>query len=163
MSERSGAVTLAPMRRPPRNDLYLALGLAALCLLQVTVAYPIASTPVGVLVALAIPLPLAWRRIHPVAVAIATSAAWLIPTDGYLFLGYLVAFIAFYSLAAHVGPARTVLPIAAPALNWSSLLKRLYQRCSTKALPAVSTFGRLLPRQASSGRTTPAQSPWRLV
>ena len=113
MSERSGAVTLAPMRRPPRNDLYLALGLAALCLLQVTVAYPIASTPVGVLVALAIPLPLAWRRIHPVAVAIATSAAWLIPTDGYLFLGYLVAFIAFYSLAAHVGPARTVLPVAA--------------------------------------------------
>ena len=104
------------MRRPPRNDLLLALGLAALCLLQVTLIYPIASTPVGVLVALAIPLPLAWRRVHPVGAALATSLAWLIPTDGYLFLGYLVAFIAFYSLAAHVGPARTVLPVAAAGI-----------------------------------------------
>lgn len=65
------------------------------------------------LVALAIPLPLAWRRVHPVGTALAISLAWLIPTDGYLFLGYLVAFLAFYSLAAHVGPARTVLAVAA--------------------------------------------------
>ena len=104
------------MRRPPRNDLLLALGLAALCLLQVTVIHPIASTPVGVLVALAVPLPLAWRRVHPAGAAVVISLAWLIPTDGYLFLGYLVAFLAFYSLAAHVGPARTVLAVAALGL-----------------------------------------------
>ena len=105
--------TLAPMARPRRTDLQLALGLAALCLLQVTVVYPIASPPVGVLVALATTLPVAWRRTHPVAATIAASLAWVIPTDGYLFLGYVVAFLLYYSLAAYVGPSRTVLAVAA--------------------------------------------------
>src|SRR3989337_1041694 len=68
-------VTLAAVPRPPRTDLLLALGLAAVSPLQVTVVYPIASTAVGVLVALAITLPVAWRRVHPVAATIATSLA----------------------------------------------------------------------------------------
>jgi signal transduction histidine kinase len=106
-------VTLAPMTVPPRQDLRLALGLAALSLLQVTIVYPIASTAVGVLVALAITLPVAWRRVNPVAATLATTLAWLIPTDGYLFVGYVVAFVQFYSLAAHVGSSRTVLAVAA--------------------------------------------------
>ncbi len=109
-------VTLAAVPRPPRNDLLLALGLAAVSLLQVTVAYPIASTAVGVLVALAITLPVAWRRVSPVVATIASSLAWVIPTDGYLFVGYLVAFVQFYSLAAHVGPSRTVVGVAALGL-----------------------------------------------
>ena len=108
-----GWVTLAPMARPPRTDLLLALGLAALCLLQVTVVYPIASPGVGVLVALATTLPVAWRRTHPVAATVAASLAWVIPTDGYLFLGYVVAFLLYYSLAAYVGPSRTVIAVAA--------------------------------------------------
>jgi Flp pilus assembly protein TadB len=65
MSREHRRVTLAPMTVPPRQDLLLALGLAALSLLQVTVVHPIASTAVGVLVALAITLPVAWRRINP--------------------------------------------------------------------------------------------------
>jgi signal transduction histidine kinase len=113
MSRAGGWVTLAAVPRPPRTDLLLALGLAALCLLQVTVVYPIASTGVGVLVALATTLPLAWRRTNPVAATVATSLAWVIPTDGYLFVGYVVAFLQYYSLAAYVGPARTVVAVAA--------------------------------------------------
>jgi signal transduction histidine kinase len=113
MPEARGWATLAAVPRPPRTDLLLALGLAAVSLLQVTVVYPIASAPVGVLVALAITLPVAWRRTNPVAATLATSLAWVIPTDGYLFVGYLVAFVQFYSLAVHVGPARTVLTVAA--------------------------------------------------
>ena len=101
-----GWVTLAPMARPPRTDLLLALGLAALCLLQVTVVYPIASPAVGVLVALGDDAAGRWRRTHPVAATVAGSLAWLIPTDGYLFLGYVVAFLLYYSLAAYVGDRR---------------------------------------------------------
>ena len=89
------------------------LGLAALCLLQVTVVYPIASPAVGVLVALATTLPIAWRRTSPVGATIVASLAWVIPTDGYLFLGYVVAFLLYFSLATHVGPARTVIAVAA--------------------------------------------------
>jgi signal transduction histidine kinase len=119
MWRRPRAVTLAPMRRPPRNDLLLALGLAALCLLQVMVIYPIASTAAGVLVALATTLPVAWRRTNPVAATVVSSLAWVIPTDGYLFVGYVVAFVLYYSLAAHVGPSRTVLAVATLGLALS--------------------------------------------
>ena len=105
-------VTLAAVPRPPRTDLLLALGLAAVSLLQVTVVYPIASTGVGVAVALATTLPVAWRRVNPVAATLATSLAWVIPTDGYLFVGYVVAFLQYYSLAAYVGPSRTVIAVA---------------------------------------------------
>ena len=101
------------MARPRRIDLELALGLAVLCLLQVLVVHPIASPAVGAAVALASTLPVAWRRAHPVAAAIAGSLAWLIPTDGYLFLGYVAAFLLYYTLAARVGAARTVLAVAA--------------------------------------------------
>ena len=45
------------------------------------------------LVALATTLPIAWRRTNPVAATMASSLAWLIPTDGYLFVGYVVAFL----------------------------------------------------------------------
>jgi signal transduction histidine kinase len=121
MSRAPASVTLAAVPRPPRTDLLLALGLAALCLLQVTVVYPIASTGVGVLVALATTLPVAWRRTNPVAATVAASLAWVIPTDGYLFVGYVVAFLLYYSLAAYIGPARTVVAVAAVGVVLSVL------------------------------------------
>ena len=59
---------------------------------------PIAPQPVGVAVALASVVPLAWRRTHPAAAAVVGSAAFLVPThDGFLFLGYVVAVILFFS------------------------------------------------------------------
>jgi len=121
MWRRRRAVTLAPMTRPPRSDLLLALGLAALSLLQVTVIYPIASTAAGVLVALATTLPVAWRRTNPAVATVVSSLAWVIPTDGYLFVGYVVAFVLYYSLAAHVGPSRTVLQVAALGVASSAI------------------------------------------
>jgi signal transduction histidine kinase len=121
MSRAPASVTLAAVPRPPRTDLLLALGLAALCLLQVTVVYPIASTGVGVLVAFATTLPVAWRRTNPVAATVAASLAWVIPTDGYLFVGYVVAFLLYYSLAAYIGPARTVVAVAAVGVVLSVL------------------------------------------
>ena len=140
------------MARPPRTDLQLALGLAALCLLQVTVVYPIASPAVGVLVALATTLPVAWRRTHPVAATVAASLAWVIPTDGYLFLGYVVAFLLYYSLAAHVGPSRTVIAVAALGVALSIVSAALRSDVAGEyfgALPAVvlpTAVGRVVRR-----------------
>lgn len=147
-----GWVTLAPMTRPPRTDLLLALGLAALSLLQVTVVYPIASPAVGVIVALATTLPVAWRRTHPVEATVAASLAWVIPTDGYLFLGYVVAFLLYYSLAAYVGPSRTVIAVASLGVVLSIVSAALRGDVTGEyfgALPAVvlpTTVGRVVRR-----------------
>ena len=43
-------------------------------------------------------LPLAWRRTHPVAAAVTGSALWWIPTDAFLFLGYVCTVLLFFSL-----------------------------------------------------------------
>jgi signal transduction histidine kinase len=152
MSRARGWATLAAVPRPPRTDLLLALGLAALCLLQVTVVYPIASTGVGVLVALATTLPVAWRRTNPVAATAAASLAWVIPTDGYLFVGYVVAFLLYYSLAAHVGPARTVVAVTALGLGLSvastairgDVVGEYFGALPAVILPAIS--GRIVRR-----------------
>jgi signal transduction histidine kinase len=101
------------MSRPPRADLLLALALAIPSLVQVTAVTSIASPLVGVLVALGSTLPIAWRRVHPIAAALVATAVWLVPTDGYLYLGYVAAFILYYSLAAHVAGWRPVVAVAA--------------------------------------------------
>jgi signal transduction histidine kinase len=101
------------MARPPRNDLLLALALAAASLLQVLVIDPIAARPVGALIALGGTLPVAWRRLHPTAAALVGSAIWLVPADGFLYLGYLLGFILYYSLALYEPSDRKVLAVAA--------------------------------------------------
>ena len=82
---------------PRRNDALLALALLVPSLVQV-LAVPIAPRAVGVLVALGSMLPIAWRRARPVEAAIAGSVIWLVPTDGYVYLGYVAAFVLVYSL-----------------------------------------------------------------
>src|SRR4051794_16904049 len=94
---------------PSRLDIALAALFLLPSLAQVLLD-PIASRPVGTLFAIASVLPLAWRRLHPAAAAVVGSAAWLIPTDGYLFLGYAVAAILFYSVGAYL---RSPLQVAA--------------------------------------------------
>ena len=60
---------------------------------------PIAPRPVGVAVALASTLPLAWRRAAPVVAAAVGVGAWLPPTpDGFLYLGFIVACVLFYAV-----------------------------------------------------------------
>ena len=63
---------------------------------------PIASRPVGVAVALVSVLPLAWRRAYPLGAAFVGTAGWLVPTQGYLYLGYVVAVLLFFSVGTHV-------------------------------------------------------------
>jgi signal transduction histidine kinase len=97
---------------PERNDILLALALGVPSLAQVLIA-PIASIPVGIAIAIASTAPLAWRRSQPVTAALVGSLPWLIPTDGYLLLGYVAAFFLFYSLAAYVPDVRVVIAVSA--------------------------------------------------
>ena len=90
-----------------RNDLLLALALAALSVAQVLV-WPIAWRPLGVAIALVSTLPIAWRVTHPAAAAVVGTLPWCVPTDGYVFVGFVAAFVLFYSLGAYVGDLRRV-------------------------------------------------------
>ena len=112
----AGAIRAGWSRRaaiPGGEDTLLAAALAFVALLQVLVFLPIASRPVGALVALGATVPIAWRRSHPVAAAVAGSLVWLVPTDGYVLVGYIAAFFLYYSVAAYVGDRRIVAAVVA--------------------------------------------------
>jgi signal transduction histidine kinase len=98
---------LLRLRRWPLLDASLAATIAVASLVQV-LADPIAARPLGVAVALGSSLPVAWRRSHPVAAVLVGTGVWLVPTDGFLYLGYVAAFLLFYSLGAYVRDGRTV-------------------------------------------------------
>jgi signal transduction histidine kinase len=95
-----------------RGDMLLAIALAIAALTQAAVA-PIASVPVAVLIALLTTAPVAVRRTHPVLAALVATAAGLIPSNGYVYVGYVVAFIVFYSVAAYVPQWRRVAAVVA--------------------------------------------------
>ncbi|MGI5246336.1 sensor histidine kinase [Dactylosporangium sp. CA-139066] len=100
------ATTVRPARvsatvRPARVDAAAAIVLAVVALAQVLVFLPIASRPIGAFIAIASTAPIAWRRTHPVPAALVGSAVWLIPTDGYLLVGYIASLLLFYAVTAH--------------------------------------------------------------
>src|SRR5690349_840979 len=95
-----------------RNDRVVAALLAAVSLVQVLVVAPIGPRRVGAFVALGSTVPIAFRHTHPVRAALAGSAIWLVPTDGYVVVGYVAAFLLFYSLAVEVDDARVVAAVA---------------------------------------------------
>jgi signal transduction histidine kinase len=95
---------LVPMSFPGLlgiRDVQIAVVLALAALVQVLFVLPIAHPAVGAVVALGSTLPVAWRRSHPVAAALAGSAIWLIPTDGFVLVGYVAAFFLFYAVTAY--------------------------------------------------------------
>lgn len=84
------------------TDRVVAALLGVIALAQVLVFLPIAPRPIGVLVAIGSTAPIAWRRGHPVIAALVGSAVWLIPTDGFLLVGYIAALLLFYGVTAYV-------------------------------------------------------------
>jgi signal transduction histidine kinase len=93
-----------PRRRPPLppwSDVVLAGAFLAVSLAQVVVE-PIAGPVTSLLVALGSTVPLAWRRVAPAIAALAGTAIWLVPTPrGFLFLGFVMAVVLFFSLGAY--------------------------------------------------------------
>lgn len=124
MSCGAGRVRLAGMESGAltgaRGDIVLAAGLAIAALAQVAVA-PIAAVPLAVLIALLTTMPVALRQTHPIVAALVTTAAGLIPSDGYVYVGYVVSFIVFYSVAAHVAARRTVEAVVAAGVGLAVL------------------------------------------
>jgi signal transduction histidine kinase len=90
-----------------RLDQLVAATLLAASLAQVLLA-PVAARPLGVLVAVLSCAPVAFRHTRPVPATLAGSLVWLIPTDGYLYLGYVAALLLYFSLATETSDARVV-------------------------------------------------------
>jgi signal transduction histidine kinase len=106
-----------PSRRrpalPPWSDVVLAGAFLAVSLAQVAVE-PIAGPGTSVLVAVGSTVPLAWRRVAPSAAALAGTAVWLVPTPrGFLFLGFVMAVLLFFSVGAHTKDLRRILLVTA--------------------------------------------------
>jgi hypothetical protein len=73
---------------------------------------------------------------------VATSPAWVIPSDGYLFAGCVVAFAQYYSLVGSVGPARTVVAVAALGAALSVVSAAMGARAPEAARPRPRAGGR---------------------
>jgi signal transduction histidine kinase len=78
------------------------------------VVEPIAGPVVSVLVAIGSAAPLAWRRTAPTAAALAGTAIWMVPTPhGFLFAGFVIAVLLFFSVGAHVQQTWRVVAVTA--------------------------------------------------
>jgi signal transduction histidine kinase len=120
MMSRGRRRATVPAVRTRRVDLVLALGLLAASLVQV-LAQPIAARGVGVLVALLSCAPVAFRHTRPVPATLVGSVVWLIPTDGYLYLGYVAALLLYFALAVEVDDFRVVGAVAAVGCGLGAL------------------------------------------
>ena len=102
--------------RPPRADVVLAAVFLVVSLTQVALDPITDPAALSYVVALGSALPVAWRRVQPVLAALVMTAVWLIPPgDGFLFLGYVIAVILFFSLGAHTERVATVVAVCAVA------------------------------------------------
>ena len=112
-----GRVTVRqmPRLRTTRNDAIAAAVMAVLSVVQVLVA-PIAPRPLGVLIALLVTVPIAFRRYQPFAATLVGISPWWLETDGFILLGYVAAFLLFYALGSHEPDGRKVLAACAFAL-----------------------------------------------
>jgi signal transduction histidine kinase len=87
-----------------RSDVVLAGALLAVSVVQVLWIRPIQglwlpdSGWFGLLLTGASVLPVAWRRVRPVTAAVVGSSLWWVPTDGFLFVGYVCAVLLFFAL-----------------------------------------------------------------
>jgi signal transduction histidine kinase len=117
MTDRRRSVSFGRTMRLPhaasaaaarRADAIVAAVLAAIALAQVLVIAPVGARWIGALLALGSTIPIAFRRTAPAAAALAGTVVWLLPADGYVWVGYIAAFILYYSAAAHIADPRTV-------------------------------------------------------
>jgi len=140
-----------------RGDLVLAVALAIAALTQAAVS-PIASVPLGVLIALLTTAPVAMRRTHPIVAALVTTAAGLIPSNGYVYVGYVVSFIVFYSVAAYVPQWRRVAAVVAAGVVLAVLGSAIHGAVfgdyfgALSAVVAPAVVGRFVRHQREQSR-----------
>lgn len=88
----------------------LAAVFAAVSVLQV-LEDPIAGPTASLVVAVGSTVPLVWRRRYPAAAALVGTTVWFVPTDGYLFGGYVVAALLWFSVGNEVRSLRAVVAV----------------------------------------------------
>lgn len=99
-------------RAVSRTDVVLTALLLALSVAQVLFIQPLGrGAVVDLLLTVVFVVPVLWRRVHPVSAAIVGTAAWWVPLEAFLFVGYVVAILLFYAVGRHGRP------IAAAALT----------------------------------------------
>ena len=143
---------------PRRVDAVVAGVLAAIALFQV-LAFPITSRPLGVVIALASTLPIAWRRPHPVAAALVGTVPWIVPTDRqYVIVGYIAVFFLLYGAGAFIDDARVVLAVVGWAVAMTVLSSALNDEIfpayvgGLTAVIAPAAVGRFVRRQRAQAR-----------
>jgi signal transduction histidine kinase len=125
-----------PLRRPPRADVVLAATALVLSLGQIAVQ-PIATPLLSGVIALGSAVPLAWRRIYPIAGALVMTAVWLIPTTGFLLLGYVVAAVLFFSVGAYASRTWAVIAVSVVASAVGVVVTLLGPEAEPAAIGAV--------------------------
>jgi signal transduction histidine kinase len=129
-----------PEHRPPRADVVLAAVFLVLSLAQVVVE-PLTSPALSVGIAVGSTVPLAWRRVHPVPAALTMTAVWLIPTTGFLFLGYVIAVLVFFSLGAYTPRFDVVVAVSVVAATVGVVMTLLGPEPEPAAIGAVLVVG----------------------
>ena len=129
-----------PEHRPPRADVVLAVVFLVLSLAQVVVE-PLTSPALSVGIAVGSTVPLAWRRVHPVPAALTMTAVWLIPTTGFLFLGYVIAVLVFFSLGAYTPRFDVVVAVSVVAATVGVVMTLLGPEPEPAAIGAVLVVG----------------------
>jgi signal transduction histidine kinase len=99
-----------------RADVVLTGALLTLSLLQALWLQPLGSLTVSLVYTVGTVVPLAWRRARPPVAAFVASSFYLIPTEAYLFLGYVFAILLFFSLGRWRGDWRIGALVCAWAL-----------------------------------------------
>lgn len=146
--------------RPTRNDVILAVALAVGAILS-SVLYRIAGifdepAPAWATLpwAIAITIPLAWRRIAPITSAVIVSAAFIVGGLVYvpeLLVGNIALFLAIYSVGAWSTVRRSALiarvAIIAAMLAWL-VIALFIQATDPSALPDVPRLGAFSPMVA---------------
>lgn len=99
---RSSALT-AGVRRV---DVVIAGAFLMVSLVQVLWVQPLGSLTVSLVYTFGIVVPLAWRHARPAQAAFVASSVWWISTEAYLFLGYAIAIMLFFSLGRWRGDWR---------------------------------------------------------
>ena len=149
---------MVPIRRrptrPPRADVVLAAVFLVLSLAQVALDPITDPAALSYVVALGSALPVAWRRVQPALAALAMTAVWLIPPDdGFLFLGYVIAVLLFFSLGAHTERLVTVVAVCAVATTVGVVMTLLGPEPEPAAMGAAlvvigpAATGRLVAHQ----------------
>jgi signal transduction histidine kinase len=140
-----------------RGDLVLAVVLAIAALTQAAVS-PIASVQLAVVIALLTTAPVALRRTRPIVAALVTTAAGLIPSNGYVYVGYVVSFIVFYSVAVYVPQWRRVVAVVAAGVVFAVLGSAIHGAVfgdyfgALSAVVAPAVVGRFVRYQREQSR-----------